>query len=185
MLRVLPQVFRRHVPLRPVAILLVALSLVPAAFIGHHLVTVTRNVAYWDELDTAVQLLVQLDSGLGWRDFASRIFAVANEHRMVTSRLMFAGSYWLTGTINFAAISFIGNASLVVLCGLLIYAAATVERRVKLGLILAMLMFQWEHYENLLWAGSSIDHFQVVLLAGATVIGVAHGSRAALFRAGF
>src|SRR5688572_12324909 len=120
MLRVLLPLFRRSVNFRPVAIMLVALSLVPAAFIGNQLVNVTRNVAYWDELDTAVQLLLQLESGLGWRDFVSRIFALANEHRMVTSRLMFASSYWLTGTVNFAAISFIGNASLVILCGLLI-----------------------------------------------------------------
>jgi hypothetical protein len=183
MLGALPQVFRHRAPFRPVAILLIALTLVPAAYVGSHIVSATRDVAYWDELDTAVQLVLHLDSGIGWNDFVSRIFAISNEHRMVTSRLMFAVSYWLTGTINFAVIGFIGNALLILLCVMLLYAVGTTERRVKLGLVLAMLLFQLEHYENFLWAGSSIDHFQVVTLAGAAVIGVARGGRAALFAA--
>jgi len=39
-----------------------------------------------------------------------------NEHRMVTSRLMFAASYWLTGTVNFHVIGAIGNLFLVGAC---------------------------------------------------------------------
>jgi hypothetical protein len=170
----------RQPAFRPAAILLIVLSLVPAVYIGNHVAAATRDVAYWDELDTAVQLVLHLDSGLGARDFFSRIFALSNEHRMVTSRLLFAASYWLTGTVNFAVIGVIGNAMLVLLCVLLLYAAGTAERRVRLGLVLAMLLFQLQHYENLLWAGSSIDHFQVVTLAAATVIGVARGNRPGL-----
>src|SRR5687767_12360623 len=154
MLGVQPLLLRHRALFKPAAIVLIAMSLVPAAFICSHVASATRNIAYWDEFDTAVQLVLNLDSGLGWQDFFSRIFAVSNEHRMVTSRLMFAGSYWLTGTVNFAVISVIGNASLVLLCILLLYAAGTAERRVRLGLVLAMLMFQLQHYENLLWAGS-------------------------------
>ena len=180
MLGVHPQLFRQAVQFRPMAILLIALSLAPVAFIGSHVASATRDIAYWDELDTAVQLVLNLDAGLGWQDFVRRIFEISNEHRMVTSRLMFAGSYWLTGTMNFAVISFIGNASIVLLCVLLLHAAGTAERRVRLGLVLAMLLFQLQHYENLLWAGSSIDHFQVVLLAGGALVGVARGTRAAL-----
>jgi hypothetical protein len=37
--------------------------------------------------------------------------------------------------------------------------------------VLAALMFQLEHFENLLWSGASIDHFQVVALAvGAFIL---------------
>ena len=145
MLGVQPQLFRQAVHFRPMAILLIALSLAPVAFIGSHVASATRDIAYWDELDTAVQLVLNLDAGLGWQDFVRRIFEISNEHRMVTSRLMFAGSYWLTGTVNFAVISFIGNASIVLLCVLLLHAAGTAERRVRLGLVLAMLLFQLQH----------------------------------------
>src|SRR5687767_8717794 len=99
-----PLLFRQRVLFKPAAIVLMVLSLVPAAFIGSRVAAATRNIAYWDEVDTAVQLVLNLDSGLGWRDFFGRIFEVSNEHRMVTSRLMFAGSYWLTGSVNFAVI---------------------------------------------------------------------------------
>jgi hypothetical protein len=94
--------------------------------------------------------------------------------------LIFAVSYWLTGTVNFSTIGMIGNASIVALCVLLLYAVETTPRRVALGLILSMLMFQFQHFENLLWSGSSIDHFQVVFLAGAAVLGVARGTRLGL-----
>jgi len=99
---------------------------------------------------------------------------------MVTSRLMFAASYWLTGTIDFRVINLVGNASIVFLCAVLVAVAGSAARRVRLTVLLAALLFQLEHYENFLWSGSSIDHFQVVLLAGLAVIGVARGTRAGL-----
>jgi hypothetical protein len=181
MLGVLPQLFRHRVSIRPLAIpLLIALALAPVAFVATCVVSAVRDVAYWDELDTAVQLVVQLDSGIGWREFGERLFAVSNEHRMVTSRLLFATSYWLTGTVDFAVISMVGNASFVALCGLLLYSVETTARRIKLGVVLGLMMFQLQHYENFLWAGASIDHFQVVFLAGAAVLGIANGTRTGL-----
>lgn len=181
MLGVLPQLFRHRAPLRLLTIIfLIVLALAPAIFVGTRVAEAARDVAYWDEVDTALSLLLQLDSGLGWPDFFARIFAISNEHRMVTSRLIFAGSYWLTGTVNFSVIGMIGNASIVALCALLLYAVETTPRRVALGLILSMLMFQFQHFENLLWSGSSIDHYQVVFLAGAAVFGVARGTRLGL-----
>ena len=157
------------------------LALVPVALVAARVAEASRDIAYWDEFDTALNLVLQLDRGLGVRDFLGRLFEVSNEHRMVTSRLMFATSYWLSGTVNFAVISWLGNFSLLLLCGLLIWKMATPMRRVRLAVLLAMLLFQLEHYENFLWSGSSIDHFQVVLLAGAAVIGVAAGTRTGLF----
>lgn len=165
---------------RPAAVLLTLLALAPVAYIGLRVAGAARDVAYWDEYDTALNLVLQLDHGIGWRDFVSRLFEVSNEHRMVTSRLMFAASYWLTGTVNFTVISWIGNLSLVALCGLLVWGVNTPARRLQMGFILAMLLFQLEHYENFLWSGSSIDHFQVVLLAGGAVIGIARNTRRGL-----
>ncbi len=174
-----PNIFSR-LRLRPTALVLCLLALAPAVYVAARVVEASRDVAYWDEFDTALNLVLQLDRGIGVREFFSRLFEISNEHRMVTSRLMFAASYWLSGTVDFAVISWLGNLSLLGLCGLLLWVAGTTERRVKLGFLLAMLLFQLEHYENFLWSGSSIDHFQVVLLAGAAVIGVARGTRPGL-----
>ena len=170
----------RRLPVRPAALLLVLLAFAPVAFIVLRVAHASRDIAYWDEFDTALSLVLQLDAGLGWRDFLGRIFEVSNEHRMVTSRLMFAASYWLTGTVDFAVVSWIGNASLLALCGLLVWTMDSAVRRLRLAVVLAMLLFQLEHYENFLWSGSSIDHLQVVLLVGAAVIGVAAGTRTGL-----
>jgi hypothetical protein len=179
MLGVVPSIFARgrfRLPL----ILLVAIALLPAAFITARVISASRDVVYWDEFDTALSLILQLDHGMGWRQVVTRLFEVSNEHRMVTSRLMFATGYWLTGTVDFAVISFTGNVSLLFLCALLIWSVKTIERRLRLGVVLAMVMFQLQHYENFLWSGSSIDHFQVVMLAGVTVVGLARRTRPGL-----
>jgi hypothetical protein len=170
----------RALPFRPAVLLLTLLSLAPAAFIFTRVAEASRDIAYWDEFDTALTLVLQLDGGIGWRDFLGRLFEISNEHRMVTSRLMFASSYWLTGTVDFSVISWIGNASLLGLCALLVWSAKTTVRRLRMGLVLALLLFQLEHYENFLWSGSSIDHFQVVLMASAAVAGLAANNRVGL-----
>ena len=176
---VLASIFRTRA-LRPVSLLLTLLAFVPVAFIGVRVAQASRDIAYWDEFDTALSLVLQLDHGMDARTFFARLFEVSNEHRMVTSRLMFAASYWLTGTVNFSVINWIGNVSLVAMCALLIASMDTNARRVRLGVVLGLTLFQLESYENFLWSGSSIDHFQVILLVTAAIVGVARGTRLAL-----
>jgi hypothetical protein len=155
----------RSLKLRPTVLAWSLLALIPIAFVATWVVASSRNIVYWDEFDTVLDLLLKLDAGVNRAEFLDRIFAINNEHRMVTSRLLFAASWWLTGTVDFRVLGAIGNLFLVGLCGALLFAAGTTERRVRLGIILAALLFQLEHFENLLWSGSSIDHFQVVALA--------------------
>lgn len=161
----------------------IVLALLAAAPVLHMLAmssAAARNIVYWDEFDTALAFVLRLHDGVGAADFFRDLFSVNNEHRMVTSRLMFAVGYWLTGTVNFEVLSAIGNLSLLALCILLVAGAGTAARRLRLALPLAFLLFQLEHYENFFWSGSSIDHFQVVLLAAGALTGVAHGTRGGL-----
>jgi hypothetical protein len=164
---------------RPAVLVLCALALLPVVFIGMSVVSASRNIVYWDEFDTVLDLLLKLDAGLDPGGFLERIFAINNEHRMITSRLLFAGLWWLTGTVDFRIIGAIGDLFLVGLCGVLLISAGTTERRVRLAVILAVLMFQLEHFENLLWSGASIDHFQVVALGVGAIVLLARGTRAA------
>ena len=101
------------------------LALVPVLNIAGHVAAVARNVAYWDEFETVLSLLLQLDASPTLGDTLTRLFEVTNEHRIFTSRLLFATSYWLTGTVNFAVIAAIGDAFLVGLCALLVWQAGT------------------------------------------------------------
>jgi hypothetical protein len=143
-----------------------------------------RNIVYWDEFDTALALVLRLNDGTTPAEVFRELFALSNEHRMVTSRLMFATMFWLTGTIDFSVVSLIGNASILLLCVLLVVSARTPPRRLRMAALLALLIFQLEHYENFLWSGSSIDHFQVVLLAGAAIIAVSRGTPGAVLLGG-
>lgn len=174
----------RHVRGRFAAIVLTALALVPVAFVGLTVAASSRNIVYWDEFDTALDLLLALDSGVDARGFFERIFAINNEHRMITSRLLFAFSWWTTGTVDFSVIGAIGNFFLVVLCVTLLAAVGTLERRVRLGVILAALLFQLGHYENFLWSGASIDHFQVVMLAVGAIVALVRGTKLGFALAG-
>jgi hypothetical protein len=152
---------------------------VPLAFIGSQVIEASRNIAFQDELDTAIDFLVRLDAGAGWNEIFRRIFALSNEHRTATSRLLFAASYWLTGTVNFHVIGAIGNLFILAACGILIAAVGTIERRIRLGVVLAFLTFQLGNFENFLWSGASIDHFQVVMLAVGAFALLARNSRGA------
>lgn len=152
-------------------------SIVPAGYVLTRAVEASANIVYWDEFDTALSLVLRLQDGMTPTAFLGELFAMNNEHRMVTSRLLFAMSYALTGTVNFSFVSLMGNAAIVALVVLLIATAGTTLRSLRMGVLLGFLMFQLEHYENFFWSGSSIDHFQVVLLAGAAVVGVARGTR--------
>jgi hypothetical protein len=159
---------------------LVAAACVPIVFTLARSFAAIRDIAYWDELDTALLLMVRLAPMDSLNQVLALIFEVGNEHRTVTSRLLYAVSYWLGGTVDFRLMGYIGVAFICGLCALLVHAAATPARRVRMFVLLAALLFQLQHYESFQWAGSSIDHFQIVLLAGASVWGLARGTAGGL-----
>lgn len=171
----LPSVRRPHVVLG-----WILLAAIPVIYIATKIVVASRNIVFWDEFDTALDLILRINGGADWHELMQRFFAVNNEHRTVTSRLLFAASYWFTGTVNFHVIGAIGNLFLVGACATLILAVQGCERRIRLGVVLAFILFQLEHFENFLWSGASIDHFQVVLLAVGAMAALVRGSRRAL-----
>jgi hypothetical protein len=155
----------------------ILLAAAPVAYIAAVAIAASRNIVFWDEFDTALDLILRIDAGAGWSELLDRFFAVNNEHRTVTSRLLFAASYWLTGTVNFHVIGAIGNLFHVGTCAILVLAVSGWARRLRMGVVLAFLMFQLEHFESLLWSGASIDHFQVVTLAVGVMAALTRGSR--------
>ena len=175
-----PTRFSRFTRERWIVALLIVVSLVPVLYVLVRTSEARRDLVYWDEFDTVITPLVKLKEGTTPTAFLHDLFAVNNEHRMATSRFLFALSYWLTGTVNFAVFDWIGLTWIFVTCGLLVATAGSQPRRLLLGVLLAFLLFQLEHYENFLWGGASIDHFQVVMLAAGAIIALARGTRAGL-----
>jgi hypothetical protein len=153
-----------------------ALVAVPVLFMLARGLLAGRNVAYADDIDGTLMLLLQLQDGGWWSDVFNRLLEVSNEHRMVTSRVLVVVSYWLSDTVNFEVFGVIGNLFICGACALLVRAAGEAERKWTMALVLAALLFQLEHFENFFWSGASIDHFQIVLLAGAALVLLARGS---------
>ncbi|MEO6246634.1 MAG: hypothetical protein ABIQ12_14505 [Opitutaceae bacterium] len=160
------------------------LAAIPVIYIVVRVVAASRNIVFWDEFDSVLAFLLRLDSGVGWQEVITRLFQLDSEHRTVTSRLIVAAGYGLTGKVNFDVICAIGNLALCALCAILLAAVPSVERRVRLGVVLAFGLFHLESYEAFFWSGASIDHFMVLMFAGGAIAGVAHGGRSTLAGAG-
>jgi len=153
------------------------LAAVPVVFIATQVLLTSRNVPFWDDYDSVLGFLLNLESGATWSDFYQRLFRFDSGHRTVTSRLLFVGSYWLTGGVNFHFINIAGNLTLVGLCALLIARTTGTAERVRMSVVLAFGLLHLQHYEPFLWGGASIDHFQILLLAGGSLAALTMPSR--------
>lgn len=176
MSRPAPAFLRRLVSFELVALL----ALAPLLYIFQKTEPARRNIAYWDEFDTAIAMLLRIAEKPTAERFVGEMFAINNEHRMVTSRLLFAANYAATGTVNFDFLNLAGNATLVGLVALLVVHVRTRPRRLIMLLVLAAFYFQLQHYENFMWSGASIDHFQIVLLAAGAFVCVARNTWAGI-----
>lgn len=166
------------------AALLLLVAMVPVLHVADQAVAASRNIVFWDEFDTVLDFILRLHRGGDIADILRSFFAINNEHRMFTSRLIFALSYWTTGTVNFHFVGAVGNSFIVGACALLVYAAVSWPRRLCLVVLLSLLVFQLENFENFLWSGASIDHFQVVMHGVAALVAVSHGARVAVLAGG-
>ena len=159
-------------------VLVVALA--PVAYMLFRTAGAARDVAYWDEIDTVLEFLLRYTAAPDAYERLKVLFSLNNEHRMATSRALLVLSHALTGTVNLAVLGAVGVGFVVGLAGLLVATAGDVWRRALLGLLLGGLLFQLQHFENFFWAGSSLDHFQVVTLAAAVFVALARRSGAGL-----
>ena len=155
-------------------------TLAPVAYMLFRTAGAVRDVAYWDEIDTVLELLLRYTAAPDAYERLKVLFSLNNEHRMATSRALLVLSHALTGTVNLAVLGAIGVGFVVGLAGLLVATAGDAWRRALLGLLLGGLLFQLQHFENFFWPGSSLDHFLVVTLAAAVFVALARRSRGGL-----
>lgn len=168
---------------QPALLAWLLLAAVPILYVAFQIARASRDIVYWDEFST-LDFVLRLDGGTTWREAFEQIMAVDSEHRTVTSRLMFAVSYWLTGSVNFRVMCYLGNAFLLASCAMLAWSVPTWMQRARFAVVMALVLFQLEHFENFFWAGASIDHFQVVMLSIAAIFAVGRGTRAGAMAGG-
>src|ERR1700733_10336490 len=67
-----------------------------------------------DDYDMVLNYLVRFKEATFWNRMFM-LFEQANEHRMFHSRLIYILYYWITGSVDFRSLIFLGNAQLVVI----------------------------------------------------------------------
>jgi len=173
-----------HRLLRAVEIAFYALAIAPAAFVAWQAMALLRNIPMWDEFETVLRFLVRYEGMSSFREAIGPLFSLANEHCMVTSRLIVLTLFELTGEANFIHLAVIGNLSVLAVVMLLVRTESNRLVRLLLGALTSLLIFQLQHHENFFSSYASIDHFLVVLLTTASLVWVVRGGTLALWGAG-
>lgn len=154
-------------------------ALVPVGFIGWISAQAFRDVPYWDEFSTTLKFFSQLHDSSSWGETIGLFIAADEQHCMVTTRLIFAAIYALTGKINFITLATIGNLAMVVAIVILAFQPRQNAMRFVYGAFLSLLIFQLQHFENQLLSYAAIDHYQVVFWSAASLALLHRGGRPA------
>ncbi|MBL9206759.1 MAG: hypothetical protein JNN01_16840 [Opitutaceae bacterium] len=160
------------------------LILAPLAFVAWVSASLLQNIPMWDEFDTVLTFLLDFRAADSLGAALAEFFAMANEHCVLTSRLVFVALYELTGKADFVHLAMAGNAFM--LAALWVGTRGVAEKGARLAwlAVATLLVFQLQHHENLFSSYASIDHFQVVLLTTGCLVLVVRGSTRALIGAG-
>mgnify|MGYP000399456858 CR=1 FL=1 len=170
--------------LRVVEVAFSALAIAPAAFVAWQAFVLLRNIPMWDEFETVLKFLVSYESMASLWDAVGPILSLANEHCMVTSRLIVLTLFELTGEANFIHLAIIGNLSVLGVVILLVRQESNRLIRPLQAALTSLLIFQLQHHENFFSSYASIDHFLVVFLTTACLVWVVRGGALALWCAG-
>lgn len=145
-------------------ILRYAWLLIPALLLFSTLNKYADNVPVKDDFDAILVFLIKYKSG----DTAEKLrlfFTPHSEHRIVTSRLLYAIWYELTGTINFKALIYIGNLMLIpvfMVCAHFIKKFSSAYWYIPAA-IMSMLIFDLANYENNYFPMAGVANFGVVM----------------------
>jgi hypothetical protein len=142
--------------------LLATAALGPTAFIAWVSVLTFRNAPFWDEFGTTLEFLTRFHDATSWRETLGLFVAADVQHCMITTRLILAGIYLVTGQANFVSLAIIGNLAILGAVVVLALQPRDLNLRWVYAAVLCLLIFQLQHFENQLLSYAAIDHYQVV-----------------------
>lgn len=106
------------------------------------------------------------------------LYAQHNEHRPVTTKLLYLVEYWLLGKIDFRYLILAGNLfQLATFCVVVKHAAREVEQRCYFAIFAACMIFQFGSAENMLWAMAATTNYAVLMFAVLTLSLLTNGGR--------
>lgn len=159
--------------------LLLVAAVAPVGFIAWVSLLSYRDAPFWDEFATTLKFLSDLHDSASWGETLRLFVAGSNQHCMITTRLITAGIYLLTGKINFIALAAIGHLAIACACVVLAWQPRQLNARFFYGALLGLLIFQLQHFENQILSYAAIDHYQVVLWVAVSLALLGLGGRLA------
>lgn len=138
--------------------------LIPAMLLFKIVGEYTYNIPKLDDYDAILKFIIDFKKA----DFSTRLyllFSQHNEHRILTSRIIYLLQYYLTGTINFKNIIYIGNLQLIPIFVLL---ACFIKRFTPSlwpipAFAAALCIFDLGGYDNSGFAMAAIQNYGVVM----------------------
>ena len=132
---------------------------VPILCFAFYVLTFARNIPFYDDYDAVLVYLSQ-----SFPERLTHFFDFHNEHRIVTSRIIYECIYGLLGRFDFKICILIGDLIL------LFYMFILGKKISRQACLLCFLPFLWlfldlSNYENTLWAMTSVSNQLVLPLA--------------------
>lgn len=139
------------------------LILVAAALYATLLHRCAMDVPFADDIFDVVKVLSDVTAAEHYRSALEILYAQHNDHRTLSSRLVYLAIYLTTGEIDFRGLIFLANLALVALLVLLYRAARDHQQALLVLLPAALILLQLRCYGIILWSMAAFAYFYVFL----------------------
>ncbi|WKZ33410.1 MAG: hypothetical protein QY316_03100 [Thermodesulfobacteriota bacterium] len=158
------------------AFVFIALAATPVYFFSI-IYKYAANVPYWDDYSAILDFLIRYQDAEGAFQRLGMLFAQHNEHRIALGNLATLVMYELTGTVDFRAMIFFGNAALLGMV-LVFYRMFDADVRKPLYFIpVVFFLFQFQFGHTIFWAMASVSNFYVLLFTFSSLLVLEKGGR--------
>ena len=147
------------------ALLIALVALHYFSFLNQHAINVPLGDDIYDVLQVVSGLQKAPDLASAWET----IYTQHNDHRTLSSRLVYYGSYLLTGEINFRTLTFLANLALPLLLFLLLRMSYSHPLPILVLLPAALVLLQLRAYGITLWSMAAFAYHFVFLYGFAAI----------------
>ncbi len=128
-------------------------------FLGQHAI----NVPFADDIFDVLQVISALVSPDADDSALQTLYAQHNDHRTMTSRLVYLGSYLLAGETDFRVLTLLANLALPLILLFFFLVSRGHPARHLVILPAALIIFQLRGYGILLWSMAAFAYFYVLM----------------------
>lgn len=144
-----------------------------ATYYGLFLNTYAVNVPYADDIWDVLQFLVNVQQSSGWRDTAAVFYEPHNEHRTLSSRIIYYLAYTVEGEANFRTLTLLANLSLPLILAILYLCLRDKADKRLVPLVLlssAFILFQLRTFQISFWPMAAFAYMSAFLYGFACIL---------------